>query len=82
MFYRRAAECFERDTTGLPGGPFTLHQLRNSALTHAAEDCANTATLLALSGHTSVASLAEYLGLPAGPGPLAVPSDALILVSG
>jgi len=47
-------------STGLPGGRFTLHQLRHSALTHAAEDGANTVTLPALSGHTSVASLAKY----------------------
>ena len=38
----------------------TLHQLRHSALTHAAEDGANTSTLLSFSGHTSVASLARY----------------------
>lgn len=60
LSYRRAAECFEHATAELPGGPFTLHQLRHSALTHAAESGANTATLLALSGHTSVASLAKY----------------------
>ncbi|WP_281286848.1 tyrosine-type recombinase/integrase [Nonomuraea turkmeniaca] len=40
--------------------PLTLHQLRHSALTHAAEDGANTSTPLAYSGHTSVASLARY----------------------
>jgi integrase len=40
--------------------PLTLHQLRHSALTYAAEDGANTSTLLAYSGHTSVASLARY----------------------
>ncbi|WP_433425912.1 tyrosine-type recombinase/integrase [Microtetraspora malaysiensis] len=55
LSYRRAAA-----TTGLPGGPYTLHQLRHGALTHAAEDGANTSTLLAFSGHTSVASLARY----------------------
>lgn len=60
LSYRRAAECFERATEKLPGGPWTLHQLRHSALTHAAEDGANTSTLLAFSGHTSVASLARY----------------------
>lgn len=60
LSYRRAAEVFEQATAGLSGGPFTLHQLRHSALTHAAESGANTATLLALSGHTSVASLAKY----------------------
>jgi hypothetical protein len=41
----------------MPGGPWTLHQLRDSALTHAAEDGANTSTLLSFSGHASVASL-------------------------
>ncbi|MEV4250992.1 site-specific integrase [Streptosporangium canum] len=58
--YRRAAELFETITAQLTGGPWTLHQLRHSALTHAAEDGANTFTLLAYSGHTSVASLARY----------------------
>jgi integrase len=55
LSYRRAAELFSQATGGA-----TLHQLRHSALTHAAEDGANTATLLAYSGHTSVASLARY----------------------
>jgi integrase len=55
LSYRRAAELFERYTAG-----WTLHQLRHSALTHAAEAGANTSTLLAYSGHTSVASLARY----------------------
>lgn len=55
LSYRRAAELFERRTEG-----WTLHQLRHSALTHAAEAGANTSTLLAYSGHTSVASLARY----------------------
>jgi integrase len=60
LSYRRAAELFEHATAAYPGGPWTLHQLRHSALTHAAEAGANTATLLAYSGHTSVASLARY----------------------
>jgi integrase len=55
LSYRRAAELFSEATGGA-----TLHQLRHSALTHAAESGANTATLLAYSGHTSVASLARY----------------------
>jgi integrase len=55
LSYRRAAELFEAATGG-----WTLHQLRHSALTHAAEAGANTATLLAYSGHSSVASLARY----------------------
>jgi integrase len=60
LSYRRAAECLQTATEKLPGGPWTLHQLRHSALTHAAEDGANTSTLLAYSGHTSIASLARY----------------------
>ncbi|MDP4510934.1 tyrosine-type recombinase/integrase [Nonomuraea turcica] len=60
LSYRRAAELFEQATADLPGGPYTLHQLRHSALIHAAEDGANTSTLLAYSGHTSVTSLAKY----------------------
>jgi len=55
LSYRRAAEIFEQATGGS-----TLHQLRHSALTHAAEEGANTSTLLAFSGHTSVTSLARY----------------------
>ena len=55
LSYRRADELFDRVTGG-----WTLHQLRHSALTHAAEDGANTSTLMAYSGHTSVASLARY----------------------
>lgn len=39
---------------------WTLHDLRHSALTHAAENSANAGTLLAYSGHASVASLARY----------------------
>jgi integrase len=60
LSYRRAAELFEAHTSGVPGGPFTLHQLRHSALTHAAEAGASTPMLMALSGHTSVRSLAIY----------------------
>ncbi|WP_202798907.1 hypothetical protein [Saccharopolyspora spinosa] len=36
---------FEQTTAKLPGGPWALHQLRHSALTHAAEGGANTSTL-------------------------------------
>jgi integrase/recombinase XerC/integrase/recombinase XerD len=60
LSYRRAAELFTAATAACSGGPWTLHQLRHSALTHAAEDGANTSTLLAFSGHTNVASLARY----------------------
>jgi integrase len=51
LSYRRAAELFTAATGGA-----TPHQLRHSALAHAAEDGANTSTLLSYSGHTSVAS--------------------------
>lgn len=52
---RRAAKLFESATGG-----WTLHRLRHSAPTHAAGDGANTSTLPAYSGHTSVVSLARY----------------------
>ena len=72
LSYRRAEEIFTELTKPLahpditdpgqlaaaPG--WTLHHLRHSALTHAAENGANTGTLLAYSGHASVASLARY----------------------
>jgi integrase len=60
LSYRRSAQLFEQATTKAIDGPWTLHQLRHSALTHAAEDGANTSTLLSYSGHTSIASLARY----------------------
>ena len=60
LSYRRAAELFTGATAGEHGGPWTLHQLRHSALTHAAEQGASTPLLMALSGHTSTRSLARY----------------------
>ena len=60
LSYRQAAGLFTDATADVTGGPWTLHQLRHSALTHAAEDGASTSTLLAYSGHTSVRSLARY----------------------
>ena len=60
LSYRRAAELFATATTSLAnpdGGGWTLHQLRHSALTHAAEDGTNTPMLLARSRHASVRSL-------------------------
>jgi site-specific recombinase XerD len=60
LSYRQAAGLFTAATAQAPGGPWTLHQLRHSALTHAAEEGASTSTLLAYSGHTSVRSLARY----------------------
>jgi integrase len=60
LSYRRAAEIFEETTAGEHGGPWTLHQLRHSALTHAAEDGMSAPMMMAMSGHTSVTSLARY----------------------
>jgi integrase/recombinase XerD len=62
LSYRRAAELF---SAASPDS--TLHQLRHSALTHAAEDGANTPILLARSRHASIRSLERY----ARPGPTA-----------
>jgi len=73
LSYRRAAELFA-DATRQLADPvekvqgWTLHQLRHSALTHAAEDGTNTPMLLARSRHTSVRSLERY----ARPGPEAI----------
>jgi integrase len=72
LSYRRAEELFTEltrplahpdvtDPARLADAPgWTLHDLRHSALTHAAENGANTGVLLAYSGHASVASLARY----------------------
>jgi integrase len=60
LSYRRAAELFEDHTEHYDDGPYTLHQLRHSRLTHAAEKGASTPVLMKLSGHTSVRSLAKY----------------------
>lgn len=60
LSYRRAAELFEAHTSNYDDGPYTLHQLRHSRLTHAAEKGASTPVLMKLSGHTSVRSLAKY----------------------
>jgi integrase len=60
LSYRRAAELFEAHTDHYDDGPYTMHQLRHSRLTHAAEDGASTPVLMKLSGHASVRSLAKY----------------------
>ena len=72
LSYRQGEELFTELTKPLahtdiadPGqlaaaSGWKLHDLRRSALTHAAENGANTGTLLACSGHTSVASVARY----------------------
>lgn len=53
--YRQAEDIFKAASGGA-----TLHQMRHSALTHAAEDGTSTPMLMARSGHTSVRSLAKY----------------------
>jgi integrase len=63
LSYRRAEALFREASGG-----WTLHQLRHSALTHAAEDGTNLPLLLARSRHASVRSLERY----ARPGPEAV----------
>lgn len=50
-----AEELFKEAT-----GDRTLHQLRYSALSHLAEDGTNVRMLKAISGHSSVRSLARY----------------------
>ena len=60
LSYRRAAELFETHTQRFDDGPYTLHQLRHSRLTHAAEQGVSTPVLMKLSGHASVRSLAKY----------------------
>jgi integrase len=60
LSYQRAEELFAKASGGA-----TLHQLRHSALTHAAEDGTGAPMLIALSGHTSVRSLAKYARISA-----------------
>ena len=55
LSYEQAEQLFKRHSGGA-----TLHQLRHSALTHAAEDGVNTSMMMARSGHTSVRSLVRY----------------------
>lgn len=55
LSYRQAEDIFRAASGGA-----TLHQLRHSALTHAAEDGWNTPELLSKSGHQSVRTLAKY----------------------
>jgi integrase/recombinase XerC/integrase/recombinase XerD len=55
LSYERAAALFKAASKGK-----TLHQLRHSALSHAAEDGANVPMLMARSGHSSVRSLTKY----------------------
>lgn len=55
LSYRRAAELFTQTSGG-----WTLHDLRHSALTHAAEDGMPTPMLMTKSGHASIHSLSRY----------------------
>ena len=55
LSYQQAATLFSKASGGA-----TLHQLRQSALTHDAETGTGTPMLMARSGHTSVRSLAIY----------------------
>jgi integrase len=55
LSYRQAEDIFKAASGGA-----TLHQLRHSALTHAAEDGWNTPELMSKSGHQSVRTLAKY----------------------
>jgi integrase/recombinase XerD len=54
LSYRRAAQLFQASTG------WTLHQLRHSALTHAAEDGTSLPLLLARVRHASVRLLERY----------------------
>lgn len=55
LSYRRAEELFKEFSGG-----WTLHDLRHSGLTHAAEDGMPTPLLMAKSGHASIRSLGPY----------------------
>lgn len=55
LSYEQAEQLFKKHSGGK-----TLHQLRHSALTHAAEDGTSTPMMMARSGHASVRSLAKY----------------------
>jgi integrase len=55
LSYQQAEALFKEASGGA-----TLHQLRHSKLIHEAEDGTSTPVLMAISGHTSVRSLARY----------------------
>jgi integrase len=60
LSYTQAEQVFKAATRSMPGGPWTLHQLRHSRLTHFAEDGMNAPMLMTKSGHTSITTLARY----------------------
>ena len=61
LSYRRCAELFTEATAREHGGPWTLHQLRHSALTHAEVSGIDLDVVQALLGHASLASTTVYL---------------------
>lgn len=60
LSYEQAEQIFVKATKDMPGGPWTLHQLRHSALTHLAEAGMSAPMMMTKSGHTSITSLARY----------------------
>jgi len=58
--YRRALEIFEKATADEDGGPWTLHQLRDTALAVAARDGADMPTLAALSRCVTADAVERY----------------------
>lgn len=58
LSYRRALELFENHSADFARGPLTLHRLRHSRLTHAADDGASV--LMRMSGHASARSIGKY----------------------
>lgn len=60
LSYQQAEAIFKQYSGGR-----TPHQMRHSKLTHEAEDGTSTPMLMALSGHTSVRSLARYARISA-----------------
>ena len=60
LSYERSAHLFKRHALKVSKTPWTLHQLRHSALTHLAEDGVNLPLLMAKSGHENLRSLQKY----------------------
>ncbi len=60
LSYERSAYLFKQQSLNVSNAPWTLHQLRHSALTHLAEDGVNLPLLMAKSGHANLRSLQKY----------------------
>ena len=60
LSYERSAYLFKQHSLKVSKIPWTLHQLRHSALTHLAEDGVNLPLLMAKSGHQNLRSLQKY----------------------